>query len=85
VSQYWSKSTQIDVVGLRDNGWTDLGECKRGTVRSPRALEQELEEKVREFPNPRGATIGRRIFTRQPQPAGAAAGVGWHGLEDLYG
>jgi AAA+ ATPase superfamily predicted ATPase len=84
VGQYWSKATQIDVVGLRDDNWTDIGECKWGTVRSPRALEQELEEKVRELPNPRGATIGRRIFTRQPPPAGAAAGVRWHGLEALY-
>ncbi len=85
VGQYWSKTTQIDVVGLRQDGWTDLGECKWGTVRSPKAVEQELEAKVREFPNPRGATIGRRIFTRQrPKTAGTAAGTCWHGLEDLY-
>jgi hypothetical protein len=61
VGQYWSKATQIDGVGLRDDGWTDLGECKWGTVRSPKAAEQELEEKVQEFPNTRGATIGRRV------------------------
>ena len=82
VGQYWSKTTQIDVVGLRDDGWTDLGECKWGTVRSPRAVEKELEEKVREFPNPRGATIGRRIFARQAPPG---AGGRWIGLEELYG
>jgi uncharacterized protein len=84
VGQYWSKSTQIDVVGLRADGWTDLGECKWGTVRSPRAVEKELDDKVREFPNPRGATIGRRIFTRQPPPAQTGAGVRWHGLEEMY-
>jgi hypothetical protein len=83
VGQYWSKTTQIDVVGLRDDGWTDLGECKWGTVRSPKAVEKELDAKLREFPNPRGATIGRRIFTRQAPPAGA--GVRWIGLEELYG
>ena len=82
VGQYWSKTTQIDVVGLRDDNWTDLGECKWGPVRSPQAIERELEEKVRDFPNPRGATIGRRIFTRQAPPEGA--GGRWHGLEDLY-
>ena len=43
------------------------------------------EEKVRDFPNPRRATIGRRIFTRHPPPAQAGAGVRWHGLEELYG
>jgi AAA+ ATPase superfamily predicted ATPase len=85
VGQYWSKTTQIDVASLRDDGWTDLGECKWGTVRSPKAVEQELEKKVQEFPDPRGATIGRRIFTMQaPKAAGAAAGARWHGLEDLY-
>lgn len=25
VGQYWSKTTQIDVVGLLDVGWVDLG------------------------------------------------------------
>jgi hypothetical protein len=84
VGQYWSKTTQIDVVGLRDDNWTDLGECKWGPVRSPQAVERELEEKVRDFPNPRGATIGRRIFTRQAPPEGAGGGVRWFGLEDLY-
>ncbi len=85
VGQYWSKTTQIDVVGLREDGWTDLGECKWGPVRSPKAVEQELEEKVRQFPNSRGATIGRRIFTRQEPPIVKELAVRWHGLEDLYG
>lgn len=86
VGDYWSKSVQIDVVGLRDDGWTDLGECKWGTVRSPKAVEKELEEKVSEYPNRRNATIGRRIFTRQgpPAPEGWGVGVRWFGLEELY-
>jgi AAA+ ATPase superfamily predicted ATPase len=85
VGEYWSKDVQIDVVGVRADGWTDLGECKWGTVRSPAAVEQELEEKVRAYPNRRGATIGRRIFVRQA-PAGAreTGGARWHGLEELY-
>jgi hypothetical protein len=67
------------------DGWTDLGECKWGTVRSPKAVEQELEARIRELPNPRGATIGRRLFTRQnPKTSGPAAGTRWHSLEDLY-
>jgi AAA+ ATPase superfamily predicted ATPase len=85
VGDYWSKTVQIDVVGLRDDGWTDLGECKWGTAGSPKAVEQELDEKVRQYPNRRNATIGRRIFTRQAPPAGEGrAGVIWHGLEELY-
>lgn len=84
VGQYWSKDAQIDVVGLREDGWTDLGECKWGTVRSPAPLERELDQKVRAYPNPRGATVGRRIFTRQTPPKGREEKVQWHGLEDLY-
>ena len=86
VGQYWSKANQIDVIGLRDDGWTDLGECKWGTVRSRLAVEQELEAKIREYPNSRNSTIGRRIFTRGKPPADTqrAAGARWHGLDDLY-
>ena len=84
VGQYWSKTTQIDVVGLRQDGWTDLGECKWGPVRSPRALEKELETKLRAYPNPDGATLGRRIFARQVPPAAKESAATWHSLEDLY-
>jgi len=84
VGSYWSKTTQIDVVGLREDGWTDLAECKWGTVRSPGTVEKELEEKVKQYPNPQGATIGRRVFARTGRPGGGAEGVRWFGLEELY-
>ena len=83
VGEYWSPATQIDVVGMRDDHWTDLGECKWGAVRSPRALETELEHKVQRYPNSRGATLGRRYFTRRKPPARQGAD-GWYCLEDLY-
>jgi AAA+ ATPase superfamily predicted ATPase len=84
VGQYWSKKVQIDVVGLRDDGWTDLGECKWGPVRSPRTVEKELEAKISSYPNRRGATIGRRVFSRQAPKDLEGAGARWHGLEELY-
>ncbi len=83
VGEYWSKTAQIDVVGLREDHWTDLGECKWGPVRSPRALETELGRKAAEFPNPRGATFGRRYFVRR-KPAAREGASGWHSLRDLY-
>ena len=96
VGEYWSRSrrgaadppdappaAQIDVVGLRDDDWTDLGECKWGTVSSAPALEAELDRKARLYPNRRGATLGRRYFVRR-KPASRAAAPGWHSLRDLY-
>jgi AAA+ ATPase superfamily predicted ATPase len=87
VGEYWDRRCQIDVVGLREDGWTDLGECRWGRVRSARQLRDELEDKVGLFPNPRNATIGQRLFTREaiaPERAAAEPGVRWHDLADLY-
>ena len=28
VGEYWDRAVQIDVVGLRADGWVDLGECR---------------------------------------------------------
>ena len=83
VGEYWSKTAQIDVVGLREDHWTDLGECKWGAVRSPQALETELDRKAAAFPNPRGATFGRRYFVRR-KPAARQGANGWYSLQDLY-
>ncbi len=67
--------------GLCEDNWTDLGECKWGPVRSPEAVVRELEAKVKEFPNRLGATIGRRIFSRQrprgPRSSRGCGGMGW--------
>ena len=86
IGEYWSKQTQIDVVGLRTDGWTDLAECKWGAVRSAPAVERELDEKVALYPNHRNATLARRIFARRKRPGRGTAdsGVRWHTLEDLY-
>lgn len=85
VGQWWNARAQIDVVGIRDDGRTDLGECKWGTVRSASALRRELEQKIVAFPNPRGATIFRRFFVRKkPARLVPAPGESWHDLDDLY-
>lgn len=86
IGEYWSKEAQIDVVGLRDDHWTDLGECKWGPVHSVPALRAELESRVAHYPNRRGATIGRRLFLRE-KPSGALPtdrNTFWHDLSDLY-
>ena len=78
-----SPAAQIDVVGLRDDNWTDLGECKWGPVRSAPALEAELDRKARLYPNRRGATLGRRYFVRR-KPGSRADANDWYSLQDLY-
>ena len=83
VGEYWSRLTQLDVVGLRDDDRTDLGECKWGAVRSPAALEAELDRKAERYPNSRGATLGRRYFVRR-LPAARRGRDGWYSLDDLY-
>ena len=83
VGEYWSPSVQIDVVGRRDDNWTDLGECKWGPVRSVRALRRELDRKAAAYANRRGASLGRRYFTRT-QPKATGRERGWHSLADLY-
>jgi len=86
VGEYWSKKAQIDVVGLRDDGWTDLGECKWGRISSVAALRRELATKVAAYPNERGATVFRRFFVRErPNKLKVQDGERWHTLAELYG
>jgi AAA+ ATPase superfamily predicted ATPase len=88
VGEYWDRRCQIDVVGVRQDGWTDLGECRWGPLRSARPVLAELEERVGLYPNRRNATIGRRVFSRVAPPRERArpdrAEARWHDLEDLY-
>lgn len=83
VGEYWDKSVQIDVMGLRDDSWTDIGECKWGS-NSASSLVDELRSKAGRFPNKRGATIALHAFV-QRVPRGADDAIRWHSLEELYG
>jgi hypothetical protein len=88
IGTYWSAKIQIDVVGLRNDGWVDLGECKWGTDLSLPAAAAELEDKVRHYPNVQQATIGRRLFLRSFNKKARARlpqGVRVHSLDELYG
>jgi uncharacterized protein len=84
--EYWDKTTQIDIVGVREDNVTDLGECKWGDVSSFTALRSELEAKVALYPNARDATLSRRLFVRATKalPSALAKEVKLHTLADLY-
>lgn len=86
MGDYWDREVQIDVVGLRDDNWTDLGECKWGPVHSSKQLIAELDRKVPTYPNPRNATIGRRLFMGKipPKMDTGSPGLRCHSSEDLY-
>ena len=84
VGEYWDPRVQIDVVGLRDDGWIDLGECKWGSPGSASALRAELDQKAFGHPNPRKRTLGKRLFFKVRPPRFKLAGVTVHDLEDLH-
>lgn len=86
IGSYWDKHVQIDVVGLRGDGWIDLAECKWGTAVPIAATAEELESKVRRYRNTRQATIGRRLFIRAAKPRSRSrpTNLRVHALEDLY-
>jgi AAA+ ATPase superfamily predicted ATPase len=83
VGSWWDRNAQVDVVGLRDDGLTELGECKWGPIGAA-ALAAELERRVAAFPNPRRHTLRRHAFVRtwKGKPP---AGVVLHRLADLAG
>ncbi len=83
VGEYWDRHVQVDLVGFRDDDWTDLGECKWSRVRSVAAVDRELMTKVAKYPNSRNATIGRRLFLRK-RPRAASENLKIHDLEDLF-
>lgn len=84
VGEYWDKSTQIDVVGLRDDNWTDLGECKWGSLGSLSKLAESMAAKVQAYPNRRNATIARRLFLQRSERKAGPRDVQVHDLADLY-
>lgn len=85
VGEYWDREVQIDVVGLRQDDRTDLGECKWGALKSASAVARQLEAKARRFPNKRRATLVRRLFVRTVgSRSHAPEGVQIHTLDELY-
>ena len=86
VGEYWDPGVQIDVVGIRRDNWTDLGECKWRSVSSLSILAAEIEDKARHYPNARNATICRRLFvkSRKTKAPKLPQGVRLHSLDELY-
>jgi len=85
VGEYWDKSVQIDVVGIQNKNWIDIGECKWGESGSPKAWAEELARRAEAFPNPRNASLNRILFTRNRiARAKAPKDTTCYSLADLY-
>lgn len=57
---------QIDVAGVRRDHWIDLGECKCGSIKSLHTVVDAFESKISRYPTPKGYSIGKHIFLRNP-------------------
>jgi uncharacterized protein len=86
VGEYWDSKVQIDVVGSREDNWTDLGECKWGTIASLGSIAADLESKIQLYPNKRNATIGRRLFLKKTPGKNISIpeNLRIHTLQELY-
>jgi hypothetical protein len=77
-----SANIQIDVVGLRDDGWVDLGECRWIGRSGLSSVARELAVRVGHFPGG-NRTVRQLLFVRK-KPASMPAGVLVHDLPSLY-
>jgi hypothetical protein len=87
IGEFWARDAQIDVVGLPGDGRVDLGECRRGAVRSAAAVEREIRERAAHWAGRGDPTVQLRVFsgtTRAPRGA-LPPDLRWHDLADLYG
>lgn len=82
VGEYWDRQSQIDVVGLRSDGWIDLAECRWPAGASLAGAAQELSARAAHYPAA-GRTTSLRLFVRS-KPRVTQPGIRLHALRDLY-
>jgi AAA+ ATPase superfamily predicted ATPase len=82
VGEYWDRTTQIDVVGLRSDGWIDLGECKWQGRPAVAAVQREIAARAHRYPVGR-RTVRSRAFLRL-KPRAAPLDITIHDLASLY-
>ena len=65
IGEFWNKDIQVDVVGIRDDRWIDIGECKWGRISSGKSLIKKIEQKMKNYPNPKNYTIACHVFVKR--------------------
>ncbi len=83
VGEYWDRSVQLDVVGVRGDGWIDVGECKWSERTAPAAVVRDLLARASRYPHA-GRTLRPRLFVREARRV-RPADVAVHTLDALYG
>lgn len=83
VGEYWDRAVQIDIVGLREDGRVDLGECRWSAGARLTEVTRELEARAQRFPAG-GLTVRHRVFLRR-RPRTVPSNVTVHDLGKLYG
>lgn len=81
VGAYWDKQVEIDIVGVRSDGVTELGECKWGPITASEITAQ-LAKKAERYANPKNHTLRRHAFVRVWKGK-APSDVTLHRLSDL--
>lgn len=82
VGEYWDRAIQLDVVGLRADGWIDLGECKWSGQPSFADAERELRRRAAAYPAG-DRTVRQHLFFRRA-PRVRSSDVVVHDLASLY-
>lgn len=82
VGEYWDKTTQIDVVGVRADGWVDVGECKWGARESLAAAARDLKKRATRYPA-EGRSLRHHLFVRRASRAESRE-FELHTLGELY-
>ena len=83
MGEYWDRAIQVDVVGLRSDGWIELGECKWSDRASLASTTRDLLGAAARYPSA-GRTVRPHLFVhRAPRTSPDAVEV--HDVDDLYG
>ena len=83
VGEYWDRSVQLDVVGLRADGWIDVGECQWSDRSSLADTTRERHRRAALYPAA-GRTVRTHLFLHRASRA-RPAGVDVHDLAALSG
>jgi AAA+ ATPase superfamily predicted ATPase len=82
---YWDNAMQIDLVGLREDGPIELGECKWGAYGSATKVESDLADKLSRYPNPSNRRLLPNVFARVKPRRAKDLQLRWWDLDALYG